>query len=206
MALRIDSFEVDVTVRRRRPTGRGRSSDRAGAGMPLGPSAADCNVPSTDGDSRVSGSTVASGKLPIADKVFARAASPTTLTPTVPAPAPIVTDGMPRFISPPIHAPAPKPLPASPISTPEPQPTRRETSTAAAEPKAETFVPMFKRLSRGTRPRLEPSSVGLNMLPSVGSFAPTSPTTRQPTATEIAPRLAAAGSGRPLDEPTRRQM
>src|SRR5262245_6072200 len=137
MALRIESFDVDVTVRRRRPTGRGQYYDRAGGGMPLGPIAAATNVPSTgNGDSGVSGAAVPSGKTPSADKVLARAEPPSPITPAVPAPVPEVTGGMPRFISPPIEAPAPKPLPTARPAAAVPLPLATPVG----------FKPMFKRL------------------------------------------------------------
>src|SRR5262245_53777196 len=134
MALRIDSFEVDVTVRRRRRTKRGQSPDRAGGGMPLGPIDAARSVPSSgSGDSRASGSAVMSDKTPVAAKVLTRAKPPTPLMPAVPAPVPEVTDGMLRFISPPIEAPLPKPLPTAPASD--------------GAPNAGGFKPLFKRLA-----------------------------------------------------------
>src|SRR5262245_27221443 len=168
MALRIDSFEVDVTVRRKRPTKRGRPPDRAGRGMPLGPIHAASDVPSHgNGDSRMSGSAVTS-KASVAEKVLARAEPPTQITPAVPAPIPEITGGMPRFMSPPIQAPAPRPLPTARVAAPAPLP----------QAAAGGFRPMFKRLG---------------------------PPSRE-TPRDGAMTLPAGGTGRPLDEATRRHM
>jgi len=166
MALTIETFEVDVVVRRGRSAKRGQHPGRAVGGMPpLGPIAAAKNVPSTvNGDSRMSDSSVTSGKMPTTDKVLARAAPPMPITPAVPAPLPMVAEGMPRFISPPIYAPAPKPLP------PAVAPALVHPATASG------FKPMFNRLAPSARTTSADAQV---LAPAGGAARPLDEATRR---------------------------
>src|SRR5262249_39181480 len=142
------------------------------------------NVPVMgNGDSGVSGAAVASRKTPIASRVFARAEPPTRITPVVPAQVPEVTDGMPRFISPPIEAPPPNPLPTA------------VAPASGGAGNAGGFKPLFKLLApvAHTAPPEQP--------PHHGRHA------RAERDEGDAERLErAGGTGRALDKATRKKM
>jgi len=161
MALHIDVFDVDVTVRRpRRAVAGVTTNGESSVGHGTGPNGA------TAGNGHLSNGSGPSARSTITDRILGRMAAPTQRS--TPAAAPEVTAGAPRFIAPPMQAPPPRALP------------RGVAGAAPSKASAAGFKPMFRRLAP---PRRE-----------------------APTEIELGARLDAAGSGRPLDEATRRQM